>query len=277
MPHLKYIPIPAFSDNYIWLVTDGHAAVVVDPGDAKPVNAFCGSQAIKISAILLTHHHADHIGGVEELLEGPNTAAEIAVFGPTAEQLQHVTRHVSQGDHVEVPALNFHAHVMEVPAHTAGHIAYFQPPQSGDAPHLFSGDALFASGCGRLFEGTAVQLLSSMDAFSGLDDATFVHCAHEYTLSNIAFSRAVEPANLDIVRWEKDALALRAAGRPTLPTTIGHEKRVNPFMRVRTSTVRAGLSEHLGGLFEPGVVHPVAAIALLRRWKDSFAAPPSLR
>jgi hydroxyacylglutathione hydrolase len=266
MKTLEYVPVPAFEDNYIWLVSDGRDAVVVDPGDAGPVEAYLAKRGWRLTAILLTHHHHDHVGGVEELLAGRSDDGGIPVYGPAGERIDHLSARLKEGDRVRIESPALEVSVIDVPGHTAGHIAYFQAADSGGTPHLFCGDTLFASGCGRLFEGTAQQMLASLDALAALPDTTQVHCAHEYTLSNIRFARACEPANGALAQWQEDAQALREAGKPTLPTTIGHEKAVYPFLRVGDAAIQSTLAAHFN--------HPVSdrldAFRLMRGWKDKF-------
>jgi hydroxyacylglutathione hydrolase len=186
MNALEYVPVPAFEDNYIWLVSDGHHAVVVDPGEAAPVRAYLAKQGWQLSAILLTHHHQDHVGGVADLLNGQ----AVPVYGPAGESIEHLTYRLKSGDHVSIAAPALELSVLDVPGHTSGHIAYFQAADPGGTPHVFCGDTLFACGCGRLFEGTPAQMLKSLDELAALPGATQVHCAHEYTLSNIRFALA---------------------------------------------------------------------------------------
>jgi hydroxyacylglutathione hydrolase len=263
---LEYVPVPAFEDNYIWLVSDSRDAVVVDPGDAAPVEAYLAERGWRLTAILLTHHHNDHVGGVKALLDSRTAEGGIPVYGPAGERIEHLTQRLSGGDsvHIEHPALDFT--VIDVPGHTAGHIAYFQKRDPRGTPHLFCGDTLFASGCGRLFEGTAKQMLASLDSLAALPDNTQVHCAHEYTLSNIRFARACEPSNDALARWSDDAQALRAAGKPTLPTTIAHEKAVNPFLRADEPAIHATLAAQFG----QSVNDRLDAFTMLRGWKDKF-------
>jgi len=263
---LNYIPIPAFQDNYIWTITDGSRAIVIDPGDAAPVLTYCDTHAVLITAILLTHHHLDHVGGVETLLSSGRVTSDVAVYGPAKERIEHVNRHMQGGATVDIASPRFSARVLDVPGHTAGHIAYYQEACPNGVPHLFCGDTLFASGCGRLFEGTPEQMLSSLDALTEHPDPTELHCTHEYTLANIAFSKVCEPSNPAIEEWQGVADALRAAGRPTLPTTVGHEKRVNPFLRAGVPSVQATLTDKFG------VEHldRLAAFTMLRSWKDNF-------
>jgi hydroxyacylglutathione hydrolase len=269
MKTLEYVPVPAFEDNYIWLVSDGHDAVVVDPGDAAPVEAYLAQRGWRLTAILLTHHHHDHVGGVARLLVSQSVdkaGAAIPVYGPAGEAIDHLTQRLKQGDHVSIakPALEFS--VIDVPGHTAGHIAYVQDAADQNPPHLFCGDTLFASGCGRLFEGTPKQMLASLDALAALPDATLVHCAHEYTLSNIRFARAAEPANAQLAQWQSQAEALRQENRPTLPTTMAHERAVNPFLRVDEPRIQATLAAQ----FSRRVADRLDAFTLMRGWKDKF-------
>ncbi|CAB3787174.1 hydroxyacylglutathione hydrolase [Pararobbsia alpina] len=274
----QYVPVPAFEDNYIWVMTDGHSAVVVDPGDAAPVESWLREHGVKLIAILLTHHHADHVGGVATLLRTFSGPEGIPVYGPAAESIPVVSRALKGGDTIELDEPYGEFAVLDVPGHTRGHIAYVQHAGGDGAPHLFCGDTLFASGCGRLFEGTAAQMLASLDSLVALDDDTQVHCAHEYTLSNIRFALACEPANPDLQAWSIRARELRDLGRPTLPTTIGHEKRVNPFLRADQSSVR----EHVlasasargangsSGMSEAGSIDRLGVFAAMREWKNTF-------
>src|ERR1700736_4147141 len=211
MKTLEYVPVPAFEDNYIWLISDGQDAIVVDPGDAAPVEAYLTKRGWRLTAILLTHHHHDHVGGVAKLLvsqsAGNSADRKIPVIGPAGEAIEHLTRRVKQGDHVSIASRALECSVIDVPEHTAGHIAYFQPNDPQGTPHLFCGDTLFASGCGRLFEGTPQQMLSSLDVLAGLAETARVHCAHEYTVTNILFSRVCEPTNVVIEQWLERAQA----------------------------------------------------------------------
>ncbi len=252
-------PIPAFRDNYIWLIrgTDPRAVAVVDPGDAGPVLAALAADGLELQAILATHHHADHVGGVPRLV----TETGATVFGPGREQLPPVpiTR-LCGGDRARLPALALEFEVLDVPGHTAGHIAYY-----GHGA-LFCGDTLFSAGCGRLFEGTPEQMLASLDAFASLPEQTRVFCGHEYTLANLRFAMTVESGNSDIVDYVQKATALRASGRPTLPSTIGLEKRVNPFLRSRHENVKLSAERRAGRALPT----PVAVFAEVRSWKDTF-------
>ncbi|NUO89110.1 MAG: hydroxyacylglutathione hydrolase [Cupriavidus sp.] len=264
---LKVEPIPAFQDNYIWAIHDGHCAAVVDPGEAAPVERFLSQSGLALGAIVITHHHGDHQGGVAELLAAhPRTPSDepLPVLGPAGERIGGRTLALREGDvaTLEAPALTLR--VLDVPGHTAGHIAYVA--DLGEAgPAVFCGDTLFASGCGRLFEGTPAQMLASLDKLAALPGDTRVYCAHEYTRSNVRFARAVEPGNAALEAWEQRVEALRAADRPTLPTTIAHERQVNPFLRSREPAVRAAVSAQGGD-----TAGDAQAFGALRGWKDNF-------
>ncbi|TSA49576.1 MAG: hydroxyacylglutathione hydrolase [Nitrosomonadales bacterium] len=234
---LQVVPIAAFQDNYIWLLKrNGHAALV-DPGDAAPALDYLRTHQLTLDAILITHHHADHIGGVEALLQ----AFPATVYAPRGEHYPFPHHQVGADDSVVLPALELALQVLETPGHTAGHVAYY------GANCLFCGDTLFGCGCGRLFDGTCAQLHASLQKLAQLPGATQVFCAHEYTLQNIRFARMLDPDNPVLAQREADAMMLRQQNRPTLPSTIALEMDTNPFLRCGNNVIRqaaARLSNH---------------------------------
>ncbi len=256
---LKIEPIPAFSDNYIWLLTDSleGGSCVVDPGDAGPVIETLEARGLELTDILVTHHHPDHVGGLATLVE----RYQPRIHGPVNPAVTAVDNRVREGDLVEVLATTFE--VMEVPGHTLDHIAYFH---GGDQPLLFCGDTLFAGGCGRLFEGTPEQMYASLQKLAALPPGTRVYCAHEYTLANLAFAAAVEPDNAALRERIAGARALRAGGTPTVPSELGLELATNPFLRCDQPALRANLSaqNRLKGETGPEV------FATVRHWKDHY-------
>ncbi len=259
-------PIPAFDDNYIWCIHDGQSALVVDPGDASPVLEYLGQQKLILTGILITHHHADHTGGILQLLQ--TLGSDIPVYGPTSIDIPGRTQGLLQGDKVEIAKPRISFEVFEVPGHTLSHIAYFANMQANVVePMLFCGDTLFACGCGRLFEGTPTQMSQSLAKFIALPKNTLVYCTHEYTLSNIRFALAVEPNNPNLITWAENAKALRDQGLPTLPTTIGQELQVNPFMRCDQKEVIDAALQISG---EKSLPSPAHVLAVIRAWKDRF-------
>jgi len=251
---IEIVPIPAFEDNYIWLIRNETSAVAVDPGDAGPVVDYLQRHQIRLVAILLTHHHADHTGGAAEL----QRRFDIPVYGPRREAIASITHPLGEGDLIDFPSLGCTFQVLDVPGHTAGHIAYY------GINSLFCGDALFACGCGRLFEGTAPQMHASLAKFSALPDDTGVYCAHEYTLENIRFAKAVEPGNTALTEREHKEHETRSQGLPTLPSSIGLEKLTNPFLRCDVPAVIAAATRFAGHpLMAPGEV-----FAAIRQWRD---------
>lgn len=253
---LSIIPIPAFADNYIWLIRTGNAAAVVDAGDATPVIDYIEREGIDLCAILCTHHHGDHIGGNRALL----SRWSVPVFGPKNETIPGRTHALAEGDAILVPGLELELSVLDIPGHTSGHIAYV-----GDGL-VFCGDTLFAVGCGRLFEGTPAQMVSSLDKLAALPEATAVYCGHEYTLANLRFALAVEPASAALQQRQQREQAKRNRGVPTLPSTIGEERVTNPFLRSDVPSVRAAAERHAGHLIDDRI----AVFAEIRSWKNTF-------
>ena len=252
------IPIPAFNDNYLWLLHDGQRALIVDPGDASPVLQALRDSHLELKSILVTHHHADHTGGINELRE----ATGARVFGPAREQIPGPFTPLEDGDTVQALGLDFQ--VIDVPGHTAGHIAFFTP-DAGGKPLLFCGDTLFSGGCGRLFEGTPAQMLASLDRLAALPGNTVVCCTHEYTMANLRFALAVEPDNRELIGYHARCAALREARKPTLPTSIAQELLINPFLRTRHPTVMAAARR-----FDPAAHDDNTLFAAIRQWKNQF-------
>ena len=257
---LDVLTVPAFNDNYLWLIHDGVNAAVVDPGDAQPILAALKAHGLTLTAILLTHHHADHIGGVPALLQ----QYEVPVFGPRNDGIRAVTRPLSEDNVVDVPGLDLQLTVLEVPGHTLGHIAYVR---AGQEPWLFCGDTMFAGGCGRLFEGSPSQMVDSLNKLAALPADTKVFCAHEYTLSNLRFASAVDPGNAALAARVEAETAKRAKGIPTVPSTVGMERNTNPFLRYAEPQIAAQLVA--AGKLQGGEA-PVAVFAALRQWKNTF-------
>jgi len=256
---LDIVPIPAFQDNYIWTLHDGQHAVVVDPGDAVPVRTYLDTYKLKLAAILCTHHHGDHVGGVCELAQLYN----VPVYGPQHEDIPCISHPVGEGDVVAIAELGIRLEVLDIPGHTRGHIAYL------GMGAVFCGDTLFGCGCGRLFEGTAAQLHHSLQRLAHLPGDTRVCCAHEYTEANIRFALACEPGNALLKQRQADARAPRAAGQPTLPSTIALERATNPFLRCAEAEIIRNVERQTG--LELASENETAVFTALREWKNHFS------
>jgi len=256
---LKVSTVNAFSDNYIWLAhcpQDPSRVAVVDPGDARPVLARLQQDKLTLAAILITHHHPDHVGGIHSLL----SRFRVPVYGPAGENIPARSQALAHGEQFQVADTALRFQVLEVPGHTAGHIAYV-----GHGA-LFCGDTLFVGGCGRLFEGSAEQMTRSLGLLAELPGDTRVYCAHEYTLQNLRFARAVDGQNQELERFEAEARNLRERQQPTVPSTIAREKQINPFLRCRETAIKRAAETRAG--------HPLPSetevFATIRAWKDSF-------
>ena len=257
---MKLLAVPAFSDNYLWLLHDTRQAIVVDPGQAAPILECLQVHRLALQTILVTHHHADHVGGVAQL----RAATGARVVGPANEHIPEPFEPLRQDDIVDT--LGLHFSVIDVPGHTAGHIAYYAKCPDA-APLLFCGDTLFSGGCGRLFEGTPAQMLDSLDRLAVLPGDTRVCCAHEYTLANLRFARAVEPENTALHEYSTACEKLRAHDLPTLPSNIAQERAINPFLRSRERSVIASVIAHAP---DTNPRDETAVFAALREWKNTF-------
>jgi hydroxyacylglutathione hydrolase len=257
---LQITEVRAFADNYIWLVhapRDPQRVVAVDPGEAAPVERALADRGLELAGILMTHHHADHVGAVSELLR----SRAVPAFGPAAEIVPGDPAKLREGDVASFAALGLNFRVLDIPGHTAGHIAYV----GHDA--VFCGDTLFSAGCGRLFEGTPEQMTVSLAKLAALPEDTLVYCGHEYTVANLKFSLAVEPENSEAAAHLAHCQVLRSRDEATVPSNIRRERNVNPFLRCHRQTVKQAAERRAGRR-----LNPTEVFAVIRQWKDGFKA-----
>lgn len=259
---LQVIPIPAFTDNYFWLLTNEERkyAAIVDPGDAEPVIHELESRDMQPVALLITHHHSDHVGGIAKLVEKyPN----LTVYGPANEFIPHITQALDESKTVVLDELGLSFDVMDIPGHTAGHIAYYCDGEKEKS--LFCGDTIFGCGCGRVFDGTMVDLYNSINKIAKLPVETRLYCAHEYTLDNIGFAKWVEPDNQDLIERQEQSWELIDKHRPTVPSTLEMEFKTNPFLRTHIPEVIVKAEEIAGRETQTAA----DVFAVLRIWKDT--------
>ncbi len=253
---VKIIPIPAFDDNYIWLLHNGKQAWVVDPGDATPVQRHLDRHGLTLCGILITHHHWDHVNGLEQLQK----QYACPTYAPSDDRIPGQLIRVKEGDVVNIPTLDLQFKVLETPGHTLSHVCYHN-----DA-WLFCGDTLFSMGCGRMFEGTAEMYVSSLHKLKQLAPETLVYCTHEYTTTNVTFAQTVDPHNLQLKKYANQVLASRQQNLPTLPTVLCRETQLNPFLRTHEPTIQDAVERH----FQQTAADEVSCFAGLRQWKDQF-------
>lgn len=251
-------PIRAFSDNYIWLIKnpENNHAVVVDPGDARPVLKELEQQNLVLEAILITHKHADHIGGVQELKQATNAT----IYGPGKNLGNLIEIALIEGDEVQIDKTAINFKILELPGHTMEHIAYYNDDS------LFCGDTLFVGGCGRVFEGTMQQMYTSLQKLANLDETLKVYCAHEYTQSNLKFAMTVDSNNENLAEFNDFVTKIRTNNQPSVPSSIKIEREINPFLRCEQQTIQS----RVGQQYDKQLADPVETFAYLRNWKDNF-------
>jgi len=262
---VKITPIKAFSDNYIWAITNKQVATLVDPGDASVCIEFLEKNTLTLTSILITHHHSDHTGGINQLVDYCQQKKwSLTVYGPANENIPQCDVKLNENDLVVLDELNINFRIIDLPGHTAGHIAYFATDHV--MPILFCGDTLFSGGCGRLFEGSPEQMLNSLTKLADLPENTQVYCTHEYTQANLAFALTVEPNNQALVTYNKKVNELRSKGYASIPSTIQLEKQINPFLRCHKQSVQASAQQFATD--SNGT--PQDTFTTIRRWKDQF-------
>lgn len=256
---IDIVPLPAFSDNYIWLINNSHnECIVVDPGCARTVIDYCEQQQLTPVAIFLTHHHHDHTGGVAAI----KRTYRCPIYGPSYLNADYISHPLAAGDEIALARFALNFEILYVPGHTLDHIAYFDLASR----LLFCGDTLFSAGCGRLFEGTPAQMLHSLQQLAALPNDTLVYCTHEYTASNIAFARQIEPDNAALARYEQEVKQQRCLNQPTLPSSIAQEKQINPFLRCADQAIQASVAH----ISNNNCTDELSTFTLMRQLKDSF-------
>ena len=250
--------IPILQDNYAWAIHNGHSVLLIDPGAAPPILAWLAHRGMTARAILVTHHHHDHVGGIKDFLD----RSDIPVYGPARSFAN--SRPIYEGEILNFPSIGLNLKVIETPGHTLDHVCFLTTEEVDGALHLFCGDTLFSCGCGRLFEGSPAEMYASLTRLAELPASTQVCCAHEYTLANIAFALEVEPDNPALLARQSEALALRKQQKPTLPISIGSERACNPFLRCLEPGPISAVSQHYKRPMKPGV----DTFAAIRTWKD---------
>jgi hydroxyacylglutathione hydrolase len=262
---INITPIKAFTDNYIWAITNNHFVTLVDPGDANVCIEFLETNKLTLSAILITHHHADHTGGINELVDYCQQKQwPLTVYGPANENIPHCKVKLIENDKVTLDELNINFTIIDLPGHTAGHIAYFANDHV--SPILFCGDTLFSGGCGRLFEGSPEQMLNSLTKLANLPENTKVYCTHEYTQANLTFALTVEPQNKALITYNEQVDELRSKNQSTIPSTIELEKQINPFLRCHKQSLQASAQQFSSDT----KATPQDTFTTIRRWKDQF-------
>lgn len=255
-PNIQIDGVPIFADNYIWLILNRQQkkAIAIDPGDAKPLQDYLCAKQLKLEAILITHHHADHVGGILPLIQN----RPIPVYGPHNPTIRGLSHPIQEPDQFSLPFLPNPITVFNIPGHTLDHIAYYLPGM------LFSGDTLFSAGCGRVFEGTMAQMFHSLQKIAALPNDTKIYCTHEYTLNNLQFAQKVEPDNLDIQHKITEVKKLRTENKPSVPTQLGDEKKINPFLRCHVPAVMSSVERQTGLTLRD----PIIVFQYLREWKN---------